>query len=210
PNISSDTVHGIGAWTERGFANAMLRGVGRDGQHLYPAFPYTSYQQIALDDVRDLFAFLRALPSVATPSLQHELPFPFTIRRAVGLWKLLFFHFESIRVGAPSGPSVERGAYLVEGPGHCAECHSGRNIFGAIKSSERFAGGRNLQGDGWVPNITPHSDGLVSWSLKDLEFFLDTGIAPDGASVSGEMKDVIHNLSMLTVDDRRAIAAYLK
>jgi mono/diheme cytochrome c family protein len=210
PNISSDRAHGIGAWTEQEFANAILRGVGRSGEHLYPSFPYTSYQRMALDDVRDLYAFLKTLPAVATPSLQHELGFPFNVRRGVGLWKLLFLTPKPVAFSAPGGSSIERGAYLVDGPGHCAECHSGRNIFGAIKSSERFAGGPNLQGKGWVPNITPHADGLASWSLKDIEFFLETGIDPDGASVSGEMAEVIRNVSKLAPDDRRAMAAYLK
>src|SRR5690554_3846012 len=90
PNISSDPQYGIGGWSEAEFVNAMLRGVGRDGEHLYPSFPYTSYQRMALDDVRDLFAFIKTLPADATPSAPHELQFPFSMRRAVGLWKLLY------------------------------------------------------------------------------------------------------------------------
>jgi mono/diheme cytochrome c family protein len=210
PNISSDRIHGIGAWTEQEFGNAILRGIGRNGEHLYPSFPYTSYQHMALDDVRDLYAFLLTVPAVATASRPHDLSFPFNIRRAVGLWKLLFLVPQQVVTNAAARSSNDRGAYLVEGPGHCAECHSGRNVFGAIKSSQRFAGGPDLQGEGWIPNITPHPDGLASWSLKDLEIFLETGIGPDGSSVSGEMADVIRNLSKLAPDDRRAMAVYLK
>src|SRR5262249_54934065 len=102
-----------------------------------------------------------------------------------------------------------RGAYLVEGPGHCAECHSGRNFLGGVRPSNRFAGGADLEGEGWVPNITPHPDGLAGWSVADFELFLSTGLTPDGASVSGNMGEVIRNISKLKPDDRPPIATYL-
>ena len=211
PNISSDTKAGIGAWTEAQFATAMLKGVGRDGEHLYPAFPYTSYQRMALDDVRDLYAFMKTLPPATTPSEPHQLPFPFTIRRGLGLWKLLFLDGQPFVPDQSKDAAANRGAYLVEGPGHCAECHSGRNILGGINGSQRFAGGADLEGKGgWVPNITPHADGLADWSVKDFEFFLQSGQTPVGASVEGSMADVIRNTSKLTPDDRHAMSVYLK
>lgn len=210
PNISSSTEHGIGAWTELQFADAMLRGVGYNGEHLYPAFPYTSYQRMSVADVQDLFGYLRTLPPDATPTERHDLHFPFNIRRAVGAWKLLFFDKKPLSSDPSRDAAYNRGAYLVEGPGHCAECHSQRNWFGAIKTSDRFAGGSVPGGDGWVPNITPHPDGLQSWSLKDLEFFLDTGVGPDSSAVSGEMEEVIRALAKLSREDRRAMATYLK
>jgi mono/diheme cytochrome c family protein len=210
PNISSSTDRGIGAWSEVQFADAMLKGVGHDGEHLYPSFPYTSYQRMSVADVRDLYAFLKTLPPDPTRSERHDLPFPFNIRRAIGACKLLFFD-EKPFLPDPSGDvAYNRGAYLVEGPGHCAECHSPRNVLGAIRTSDRFAGGAVLGGDGWVPNITPHPDGLQSWSLKDIEFFLEAGIGPDGSAVSDEMEGVIRNLAKLSAEDRHAMAVYLK
>ena len=210
PNISPDPTHGIGGWTELQFANAVLKGVGRHSEHLYPAFPYTSYQRMTLDDVRDLFAFLKTLPPVAAASEPHQLPFPFNIRRGLGAWKVLFVDGRPIVPDQSKDAVYNRGAYLVEGPGHCAECHSSRNILGGIKPSGRFAGGANLEGKGWVPNITPHADGLAAWSVKDFEFFLETGLTPDGSGITGNMADVIRNTSQLLPYDRQAMAVYLR
>lgn len=210
PNISPDARFGIGAWSEEAFANAMLRGVGPNGEHLYPAFPYTSYQRMSVDDVRDLFAFLKTLPAEAVASEPHALPFPFNIRRGLGLWKLLYLDGKAFTPDPAKSAVLNRGAYLVEGPGHCAECHSPRNFFGGIIADRRFAGGVDAEGKGWVPNITPHADGIPSWSTKDMEFFLESGLAPDGASVGDTMSDVISNTSKLTGEDRAAMAAYLK
>jgi mono/diheme cytochrome c family protein len=211
PNISPDPNHGIGGWTELQFANAVLKGVGRGNEHLYPSFPFTSYQRMALDDVRDLFAFLKTLPPVTTASEPHQLPFPFNVRRGLGGWKLLFVDGRQFAPDLSNGAVYNRGAYLVEGPGHCAECHSRRNSLSGINPSTRFAGGADPEGKGgWVPNITPHSDGLAAWSVKDFEFFLETGLAPDGSGVTGNMAEVVANTSKLSAADRAAIAVYLK
>jgi mono/diheme cytochrome c family protein len=210
PNISTDAKFGIGAWTEEQFVNAMLRGVGRNGEHLYPSFPYTSYQRMALEDVRDLFSFLKTLPAVDTPSAPHKLPFPFNVRMGLGLWKLLYLDGKSFTPDPVKNAEINRGAYLVEGPGHCAECHSSRDVLGGIIPDKRFAGGVNAEGKGWVPNITPHADGLATWSAKDLAFFLEQGLSPEGASVGNEMADVVSNTAKLKPQDRDAMAAYLK
>jgi mono/diheme cytochrome c family protein len=210
PNISSDPKAGIGAWTELQFANAMLKGVGRNNEHLYPAFPYTSYQRMSLDDVRDLYAFLKTLPPDPTPSEPHQLSFPFNIRRGLGLWKLPYLDGRPFVPDPSQDAAYNRGAYLVEGPGHCAECHSARNILGGIEPAQRFAGGADLEGKGWVPNITPHADGLADWSVGDIEFFLETGLTPASYSVALPMAEVIINTAKLSPDDRRAMAAYLK
>jgi mono/diheme cytochrome c family protein len=209
PNISSHAQGGIGAWSELQFANAMLEGVGRNGEHLYPAFPYTSYRRMTLDDVRDLYAFLRTFPPDPSPSEPHQLSFPFDVRTALRIWKLLFVDGRPFVPDQSKDTAYNRGAYLVEGPGHCAECHSGRNILGGIIPSARFSGGAALEGQGWVPNVTPHPDGLAEWSVKDFEFFLETGQTPEGASVAGNMADVILNTSKLSPDDRHAMAVYL-
>lgn len=210
PNISSDTKHGIGAWTEVDFVNAMLKGVGRRGEHLFPSFPYTSYQRMALEDVRDLFAFLKTVPADPKISEPHELAFPFNIRRAVGFWKLLFLDGKALIADPTKSNEFNRGAYLVEGPGHCAECHSRRNVLGAIAANQRFAGGADPGGKGWVPNITPHADGLSNWTAADFVSMLETGITPDGVPIAGSMADVIAGTSKLTPADRQAMAVYLK
>ncbi len=210
PNISSDPTHGLGAWSEEAFVNAMLRGVGRNGEHLYPAFPYTSYQRMALDDVRDLLAFLKTLPADARPSEPHQLPFPFSVRRGLGLWKLLYLDGRPFTPDPASSAEINRGAYLVEGPGHCAECHSPRDMLGGIVTARRFAGGPDAEGKGWVPNITPHADGIASWSAKDIAYLLQSGFTPDSDSVGSNMADVVRSTAKLSDADRSAIAAYVK
>jgi len=156
-----------------------------------------------------MLAYLKTLPPDPAASQPHALTFPFNVRRLIGLWKLLFLDGKTFTPDPTKDAQYNRGAYLVEGPGHCAECHSGRNLLGAIKPSQRFAGGADLEGEGWVPNITPHLDGLAGWSVGDFEFFLSTGLTPDGASVSGNMREVIRNTSTLSPEDRRAMASYL-
>jgi mono/diheme cytochrome c family protein len=210
PNISPDEKNGIGAWPEAAFVNAVLRGIGRDGEHLYPAFPYTSYQRMALDDVRDLFAFLRTLPAEARPSEAHRLPFPFNVRRGLGLWKLLYLDGKPFTPDPSRSAELNRGAYLVEGPGHCAECHSPRDVLGGIVASRRFSGGRDAEGKGWVPNITPHPDGLGKWSAGDIAYLLKSGLTPDADSVGSTMAEVVRNTAKLADADRAAIAAYIK
>lgn len=210
PNISPDPQHGIGSWSEIEFVNAMLRGVGRNGEHLYPSFPYTSYQRMTVDDVRDLFAFMKTLPAVERPSEPHDLKFPFNVRRAVGLWKLLYMDGRTFQPDPTREADLNRGAYLVEGPGHCAECHSPRDSLGGIIPERRFAGGPDPEGKGWVPNITPHEDGLASWSANDIAYLLESGFTPDYDSVGSSMADVVANTSKLSAEDRAAIAAYLK
>ena len=210
PNISSDAKHGIGAWTEEEFANAMLRGVGRNGEHLYPSFPYTSYQRMALDDVRDLYAFLKTLAAETAPSEPHQLPFPFNLRRGLGLWKLLHLDGKTFAPDPAKSAELNRGAYLVEGPGHCAECHSPRDFSGGIVAARRFAGGPDAEGKGWVPNITPHADGLAEWSAKDIAYLLESGFNRETDVVGSTMADVVVNTGKLSPADRAAMAAYLK
>lgn len=210
PNISSDSSHGIGAWSEAAFVNAMLRGVGRNGEHLYPAFPYTSYQRMTLDDVRDLFAYLKTLPAETMPSQPHQLAFPFNVRRGLGLWKLLYLDGKTFAADPAKSAQINRGAYLVEGPGHCAECHSPRDVFGGIVEGKRFAGGIDAEGKEWVPNITPHGDGITDWSERDIAFMLENGLTPSSAGVASTMADVVLNTGKLSPEDRAAMAAYLK
>lgn len=211
PNISMHPQQGIGAWTEQEFLTAMVEGVGRNGEHLFPSFPYTSYRRMRVSDLRDLFAYMRTLPSNATPSKPHAIAFPFSIRRTLGVWKMLFASAEPFMPHEGQSEAFNRGAYLVEGPGHCAECHSRRNILGGIVAGGRMAGGPNAEGKGFVPNITQHpTDGLGQWTLKDIELLLENGSTPAGGFVADEMEEVVGNTSRLSAEDRRAMALYLK
>jgi mono/diheme cytochrome c family protein len=208
PNISSDPTDGIGKWSEAEFVNAVMHGVSPDGQHYFPAFPYTSYQHARREDVLDLFAYLKTLPAVAGKVRDHDVRFPFNIRRNVGIWKFLFLDGKPFVADSAKSPQWNRGAYLVNSFGHCAECHSPRNALGGIIAGQRFAGGPNPEGEGWVPNIT--QKGLGEWSAKDIAYFLKTGELPDGDSVGGAMTRVIKNTSQLPDDDLAAMADYLK
>jgi len=208
PNISPDRTDGIGAWSEADFVTALSRGTSPDGRHFYPAFPYTSYQRMRLDDMRDLFAYIKTLPAVSGKIRDHDLPFPFGFRRAVGLWKLLYVDGKPFTPDPAKSAELNRGGYLVEGPGHCAECHSPRNFIGGIIAAQRFAGGPNPEGKGWIPNITPK--GIGDWSDKDIAYLLESGQTLDGDSVGGSMAEMVRNTSQLATEDRTAIAAYIK
>ena len=214
PNISPDETDGIGAWTFAHFANAMQRGVDPEGRHLYPAFPYSSYIKMKPADVANLFAFIETLPAVQGKAPGNELPFPLTIRRGIGLWKLFFLGSDQPVVDLPGDASdtVHRGRYLVEGPGHCGQCHTPRSLYGAggLEADEWLAGAPNPEGKGRAPDITPAKSGIGSWSSSDIVYFLESGFTPDFDSVGGSMVEVQENMARLPKADREAIAAYLK
>jgi mono/diheme cytochrome c family protein len=208
PNISPDPKDGIGAWTDAQFVTAMTKGTSPTGEHLYPAFPYTSYQHMRFDDLRDLFAYLKTLPPVSEKVRDHDLPFPFNIRRTLGLWKLLFLDGKPFEPDPSKSAQWNRGAYLVNGPGHCAECHSPRDALGGVIKSLHFTGGPSPDGQGGVPNITQFK--LKTWSEQNIADTLKDGMTPDADRVGGNMVEVVRNTSQLTEADRRAIAAYIK
>jgi len=208
PNISPDPADGIGRWTEAEFANAVLKGTAPSGAHYFPAFPYASYRHARIEDVRDLFAYLKTLAPVPGKVRNHDLPFPFNVRRNVGIWKFLFIDGTPWKPDPARSPQWNRGAYLVNGLGHCAECHSPRNFLGGIVAAQRFAGGPNPEGEGWVPNITQQR--LGEWSAKDIAYFLESGQTPEGDTAGGSMVRVIRNTSQLPPEDRAAIAEYIK
>lgn len=207
PNISPDPGDGIGAWSAADFANALMAGVSRGGRHLYPALPYPSYARMSVKDVRDLFAFLRTLPPVEGRAPPEALSFPFSIRRAIGVWKLLYMPAVPPLAEAPMAPEA-RGRYLVEGPGHCGECHSPRTIFGGVIASRRLTGAPVPDGKGKAPNIT--AAGLSDWSESDIAFALSTGLTPSGDSLGGPMAAVVRNLSQVPEADVAAMARFLK
>jgi mono/diheme cytochrome c family protein len=211
PNISPDPQDGIGSWSVEDFANAMMRGVAPDGSHLYPSFPYTSYARMNPADVSDLYAFMKTLPAVTGNAAGHTLSFPFNIRRGLGLWKLLYLNDDPVIALADDAPEeVVLGRYLVEGPGHCGECHTPRDFTGGTEKSHWLSGAVAAEGSGVVPNITSGEGGIGDWSESDFASFFETGFTPDFDSVGGSMVEVQRNLARLRPVDREAIAAYLK
>jgi mono/diheme cytochrome c family protein len=208
PNISPDPKDGIGTWSEADFVTALWKGTSPNGRHYFPAFPYTSYQHMRLEDVRDLFAFLRTLPPVQGRAPAHTVRFPYNIRRGLGLWKMLYLDGNPFTPDAAQSAQWNRGAYLVNGPAHCAECHSSRDVIGGIVAAQRFAGGPSADGEGWAPNIT--QAGIESYSAGDIEEILNSGITPEGDDVGGDMARVVRNTSKLSKDDRASMAAYIK
>jgi mono/diheme cytochrome c family protein len=210
PNISPDKETGIGGWTTLDFVNAMKRGIGPGGVHLYPAFPYASYQRMTFEDLIDLKAYLDTLPPVKKEVAPHRLPLPYNVRRVIGLWQLLYVDGKTLEPDPRMKPEINRGRYLAEGPGHCGECHTLRNSIGGLMESYAFAGAHNPDGRGRIPNITPSDDGIGSWSREDLIDYFDTGNTPDFDVVGGSMAPVQEDLSKLTAEDRAAIADYLK
>jgi mono/diheme cytochrome c family protein len=210
PNISPDPQTGIGRWSAADFANAMLRGISPSGEHLYPAFPYTSYARMKVEDIADLWAYLKTLPPVSRPNTAHELSFPFTIRRGLGLWQWLYLSPAPVIAIDQSNPQLLLGRYLVEGPGHCGECHTPRNVIGGPQKSRWLGGGPAPEGEGRIPNITPGKGGIGSWSASDIAYYLESGFTPSFDSVGGAMVEVQRNMALLTKADREAIAAYLK
>ncbi|MCH8466074.1 MAG: cytochrome c [Roseinatronobacter sp.] len=205
PNISTDPVHGIGGWTQAQFINAVMRGISPDGAHYYPAFPYTSYIRAETQDIADLFAYMQTLPADATPSQPHDLAFPFTLRRAVGLWKALYLREEWVVAGDLTEEET-RGRYLAEGLAHCAECHSPRNALGALDHDRWLLGAPNPSGTGRIPAIAgPGFD----WTAFDISAYLETGLTPDFDVVGGSMAAVVRSLQHLDKSELDAIAAYI-
>ena len=208
PNISPDQSFGIGGWSTLDFVNAMKFGTSPNGTHYYPAFPYTSYTRMNVTDIIDLKAFMDTLPASNYRPKAHKVGFPFNIRRSLGIWKLLNMSDDWV-VGV-NDPKAIRGRELVEGVGHCAECHTPRDALGGLRTDMWLAGGPNPDGEGSIPNITPSEDGLGSWAEEDIAYYLETGFTPEFDSVGGSMGEVVDNMSKLPPEDRDAIAAYLK
>lgn len=205
PNISPDPENGIGSWSQAAFINAVMRGVSPEGQHYYPAFPYTSYIRADPQDIADLYAYMMTLPADATPSRPHDIGFPFNIRRGLGLWKALFLTDDWV-ITADLTEQEARGRYLSEALAHCAECHTPRNSLGALDLDQWLQGAPNPTGRGRIPAIAGES---FNWTAFDISAYLETGFTPDFDVVGGTMADVVNNLQQLDKSELDAIAAYL-
>ena len=210
-NITPDARTGIGAWRDADFIRAMRHGESPQGRTYYPAFPYASFSAMRRQDILDVKAYLFSTAPVRQENRPHDLRFPFSWRFSIYPWRWLFFSLPEEIPEAPLATPEQRGRYLVDVLGHCAECHTPRNIAGGLKRGKALAGTRYGPG-GSVPNITPDTEtGIGAWTAGDLIFFFQTGLKPDGDDVQGEMRDVIEDgLRYLSKEDLLAIAAYLK
>jgi mono/diheme cytochrome c family protein len=208
-NITPDRETGIGAWTSDQFYRALHDGKGAHGENLYPAFPYPWFRRASRTDDDAIFAYLRTLPAVNYRPPKNNLPFPFSIRSSVGAWNFLFLDTHDFQSDPGQSAEWNRGAYLVNGLGHCGGCHTPKNSFGADKSKQQFHGSTL---DNWVaPDLTSNNRiGLGAWSIEDIAEYLGTG-RNARAAAGGAMAEVItYSTSLMTDADRRAIAVYLK
>lgn len=209
PNITPDDDTGIGKWTDDDFWNAMHHGIDREGKHLYPAFPYPWYTKLGRDDVLAIKKYLDTLTPVRNETKEPDLPWPLSVRASVAGWNAMFFKPGVYQWDRSKSEEWNRGAYLVEGFGHCGACHSPKNFLGAAKKDDRFLGG---SGEGWfATSLRPDvREGIGNWSTDDVVEYLKTG-ANEHARALGPMAEVVHNSTMhLDDDDLHAIAVYLK
>jgi mono/diheme cytochrome c family protein len=212
PNITPDRQYGIGGWSEADFRRALREGKGKDGEYLYPVFPFTSFTRMTDQDIADLYAYIMAQSAVAKPDKPYELHFPFGWRFLLAGWRLLFFHDEGPLAPVPDRPAAwNRGRYLAEAVVHCQECHTPRNFLGGLQSSAAYAGNPHGPDGQKAPNITPDSEtGIGKWSLEQIEDLLKTGQTPDFDYVGSGMAEVVKGTGELTDEDRHAIALYVK
>jgi len=211
PNIASHKSAGIGAWNSDEFERALHQGVSPGGSDYYPAFPYTSYTRMYTEDVRALHAYILSLPASGQANRNHELAWFLRWRLAAWAWKWLFFSAGEFEASPEQSAQWNRGAYIAVAMGHCGECHTPRNPFGALIADMAYAGNAEGPEDELVPNITPHEGtGLGDWGRDDLELFLKFGEYPDGEYAAGSMDPVIEGLQNLTADDRDALIDYLR
>ena len=207
-NLTSDDATGIGRYTPDTFYRAMHEGVDKDGQHLYPAFPYNYYTRISRTDTDAMLVYLKSLPPVSHPLQRNQMPFPFKIRSLMAVWNLMFLDKGTYTDNPDKTPEWNRGAYLVEGLGHCQACHTAKNPLGGNKKNEAFQGG--LFGNWYAPDITPNTrTGIGTWTRDDLREFLREGRNVHSAA-SGEMGEAVQfSTSQMSAADLGAIVTYL-
>ena len=204
PNITPHPQAGIGRWSEADFMRALREGRRPDGAHYFPAFPYPSFTLISDADLRDLFAYLRALKPSERQNQEHDLGFFYRWRFLVGVWKWLFFTPGPFVPDPAARPVLERGRYLVTALGHCGECHTPRNFLGATRKDGFLAGAKDV-----APNLTPTR--LAKKGDGELKEFLRTGLTPDGDVAAESMAEVVQNTtSQLAPADLDAVVAYLR
>jgi len=210
PNITPDKETGIGNWSDDEFVSALQKGVGKGGKHYYPAFPYTSYTLMSREDILAIKAYLFSLEPIAQKPPENDLSFPFNQRWGMIFWNTIFASNERFVPDSKQSLEWNRGAYLVQGPGHCGECHTPRNIFQAMSSGKALAGGE--VGNWRAYNISSDFKyGIGAWPQESLVSYLSQGYAPGYGGAGGPMADAVeHSLRFLDPKDIKAIAVYLK
>ncbi|MGN6665576.1 MAG: c-type cytochrome [Trinickia sp.] len=211
PNITPDDDTGIGHWTADEFYQMMHTGRSRDGSLLYPAMPYGAYTKVTRADSDAIFAYLRSVPPVHLPNRPHELRFPYNNRELLLGWRTLYFREGEYQADPARSVEWNRGAYLVQGLGHCSMCHTAINALGGSSESKAFEGGLIPMQDWYAPSLTSNKEaGLGDWSIRDIADLLQKGVSNRGA-VYGPMAEVVYDsLQYLSDDDVRAMAIYLK
>ena len=205
-NITPDAETGIGTWSEAAFARAMREGVARDGSHLFPAFPFDHFTKLSDDDVQALYAYFMTRTPVRSPARTNGLPFPLNIRYLQAGWKLLSFRSGRFEPNAEKSAEWNRGAYLALGLSHCGACHTPRNLLGAEKAGDAYAG---AVVDNWIaPPLTVANPAPVPWTQDELQNYLRNGVSVLHGTAAGPMSPVVHGLAALPESDVRAIAAY--
>lgn len=210
PNITPDKETGIGLWSEEDFWKAMHEGKSRDGRLLYPAFPYTDYTKVTREDASLIFAYLQSIPAVSQVNPSHEIRFPYNYRPLLYIWRTLFFKQGVYEPDQSRSAEWNRGAYLVQGLGHCNACHIARNVLGASQD-ETMAGGQIMGSNWYAPSLTSRREaGGMDWTIEEIVALLSSGVSRR-AMMSGPMATVVRqSLQYLSQDDARAMAIYLK
>jgi mono/diheme cytochrome c family protein len=211
PNISSDKETGIGKWSAAEFYTMMHSGKSRDGLLLYPAMPFASYTKVTRKDTDAIYAYLQSTPPIHQPNRAHELRFPFNQRSLLYGWRVLFLREGEYKPDPTQSVEWNRGAYLVEGLGHCTMCHTAINALGGNSPSKKFEGGLIPVQNWYAPSLTSNKEaGLGDWSIQDISDLLQTGVSNRGA-VYGPMAEVVYDsFQYVSDDDIRAVAVYLK
>ena len=213
PNITPDNDTGIGRWGDENFLRALTEGEGVHGEQLYPALPYTSYSAMRVEDALAIKAYLKNVPPVSAPRRENEVSFPYSWRALLKGWKFLFFQGAQPLSDDPAHDATwNRGRYLVIALGHCAECHTPRNTFGAQLTDQALQGNAKGPGGWKVPALVgAKAKDFASWSVEEIAAYLKSGTKPDFDSADGPMAEVIEdNTKHLSDQDRTAMALYLK
>lgn len=206
-NITPDVETGIGSWSAAAFRRAMREGVGRDGSHLYPALPYEHFTHVTDADLDAIYAFLMTRQAVRQVAPANRLIPPLGFRPLLAGWKLLFLHEGPLPAEPARSAQWNRGAYLVEGLGHCGGCHTPRNLAGGEQRSRAYGGG---VAEGWrAPPLDAGNPGRADWTADRLFAYLRTGISPHHSAAAGPMGPVVESLSGVPESDVRAIATYV-
>jgi mono/diheme cytochrome c family protein len=210
-NLTPDDKAGIGGWSSAHFWRAMHNGRSKDGRLLYPAFPYPNFTQVTREDSDAIYAYLRSVPPAAEPNKAHRLRFPYDTQAALAVWRVLSFKPEPFVANAGKPAEWNRGAYLVNGLGHCIACHGSRNLLGATETKLGLSGGLIAVENWYAPSLNdPHEAGVADWPAADVVALLKSGVAPRG-SVMGPMADVVfRSTQYLSEADLTAMASYLK